>query len=280
MKKKKRDDLINIILGICYILHIIGGIICINFSISFIFIFKSNTIHGIIVGILGLIGISVGLIGISFYKKDSNNSEYIKVLEDSILYNDIPEKYENQILELKTEIKRLSKWKNADAKRIDTIKAEIRRIEKEKENELDKIKNDPDNKVLILMINNMSAVKEYFDITKRQMNSSFRLSVASAIIGFIIIGLAIVLIFLGIEVQPIFITSIAGAFIEIFAATTFMIHKKSAEQFNYYYNSLHEDQTLLSLLHIVTLMDDDKKDETYTEIIKSQLQKLNNTKTE
>lgn len=47
--------------------------------------------------------------------------------------------------------------------------------------------------------------------------------------------------------------------------------KKSAEQLNRYYDALHENERFLSVLHIVTLISPDQKDEIYIGIIKSEL---------
>lgn len=67
---------------------------------------------------------------------------------------------------------------------------------------------------------------------------------------------------------------IGGTVVEVIAGTSLIVYKKSLEQLNQYYESLHNNERYLSLVNLVDKLSDDRKDETYISIINSQLEVL------
>lgn len=141
------------------------------------------------------------------------------------------------------------------------------------------VKTDKDTEdILQLMSLNMKEIKEYYVLSKTMAKRSFFLSVIMCIFGFIIISMSIIVIFIidGSIVQSI-VPVIGGAIVEVIAGTSMVVYKKSLEQLNQYYESLHNNERFLSLVNIVDKLSDDKKDDTYINIINNQLEILKKT---
>ena len=130
---------------------------------------------------------------------------------------------------------------------------------------------DVEENIIVLMLKNFKESKEYFSISKNQAKSSFRLSVASCAIGMMLLVASAVLALLIERIEPAIITVISGAIAELIAATVFWVHNKSALQLNHYYDALHENEQFLSAVNVVDKISEDKRDEVYTEIIRSQI---------
>lgn len=131
--------------------------------------------------------------------------------------------------------------------------------------------------IIDLMLLNMKEIKEYYVLSKKMAKRSFALSVVFSILGFCIIATSIIAIFVtDVSIAETLIPVIGGTVIELIAGTTLVVYKKSLEQLNHYYNSLHNNERFLSLVNLVDKMSKDKKDETYLNIINSQLETLKN----
>ena len=129
--------------------------------------------------------------------------------------------------------------------------------------------------IIELMLLNMKEIKEYYVMSKDMAKKSFTLSVIMCIFGFCIILLSIIAMFLtDITLIESLIPVIGGAVVEVIAGTSLIVYKKSLEQLNQYYEALHSNERYLSLVNLVDKLTDDKKDETYINIINSQLEKL------
>lgn len=132
--------------------------------------------------------------------------------------------------------------------------------------------------IIELMLLNMREIKEYYILSKTMAKRSFGLAVIMCILGFVAILSSIVAIFLiDISFIELLIPVIGGAIVEIIAGTSLVVYKKSLEQLNQYYNSLHNNERFLSLVNLVDKLSNDKKDETYINIINNQLDVLKNT---
>lgn len=150
------------------------------------------------------------------------------------------------------------------------------------ETEIDKYFNDIvdaiglDNKdnddILGLMALNLRELKEFYTLTKKQAIRSFSLSVGMCILGFLLIMIATTIAVLWKENQIAFITGIGGAIVEVIAGTALFVYKKSLEQLNFYYLSLHDNERFMSLINISSKTN--KKDELYSEIVISELSRL------
>lgn len=141
---------------------------------------------------------------------------------------------------------------------------------------INKIESDKDTEdILQLMSLNMKEIKEYYVLSKTMARRSFRLSVIMCVFGFMIISASIIAIFIiDISFAQLIIPVIGGAIVELIAGTSLVVYKKSLEQLNQYYESLHNNERFLSLVNLVDKLSDDKKDESYINIIDSQLEKL------
>lgn len=137
----------------------------------------------------------------------------------------------------------------------------------------------PDTKdtsdIIELMLLNMKEIKEYYVMSKDMAKKSFTLSVIMCIFGFGIILLSIIsMYFTNITLIESLIPVIGGSVVEVIAGTSLIVYKKSLEQLNQYYEALHNNERYLSLVNLVDKLSDAKKDETYINIINSQLEKL------
>ena len=65
--------------------------------------------------------------------------------------------------------------------------------------------------------------------------------------------------------------AIGAAIVEVIAGTSLIVYKKSLEQLNHYYNSLHNNERFLSIVNIVSKVSPERQDEMYFEIIRSQI---------
>lgn len=150
------------------------------------------------------------------------------------------------------------------------------------ENDL-KTKNDNINNsdireskdIIELMLLNMKEIKEYYVLSKTMAKSSFHLSVIMCILGFIIILTSIISLFVvNISLTQLIVPVIGGSVVEVIAGTSLIVYKKSLEQLNQYYEALHNNEKYLSLVSLAGKLSNEKKDETYINIINSQLEKL------
>lgn len=129
--------------------------------------------------------------------------------------------------------------------------------------------------VLELMAIHLKEIKDYYVLSKSMAKDSFYLAVAMCICGLGIIGASIVAIFLvDISFMEALIPVIGGSVVEVIAGTSLSVYKKSLEQLNQYYESLHSNERYLSLVSLVDRLSEDKRDEVYTNIVNSQLELL------
>lgn len=129
--------------------------------------------------------------------------------------------------------------------------------------------------VLELMSIHMKEIKDYYILSKSMAKDSFYLSVIMCILGFTIISASIIALFLvNISFIQTLIPVIGGAIVEVIAGTSLNVYKKSLEQLNQYYESLHNNERYLSLVSLVDRLSNEKKDDIYTSIINSQLELL------
>jgi len=91
---------------------------------------------------------------------------------------------------------------------------------------------------------------------------SFGLSVFACLIGLVFLGFATFQAITQASFEAALIPVIGGAIAEFVAVTVFWVHRKSAEQLNLYYDSLHEIEVFLSTTDMINrLSTDDKRDE-------------------
>lgn len=140
------------------------------------------------------------------------------------------------------------------------------------------LKQNINNDIAELMIFNMREINEYYKLSKSMTRYSFLLAVFMCIGGFLIISASVFfMLYKSIESTEIIIPIISGAVIEAIAATTLIVYKKSLEQLNRYYDSLHENEIFLSSVNIANKVSPENRDDTYNYIIRT---KLNSSTTE
>ena len=129
--------------------------------------------------------------------------------------------------------------------------------------------------IIELMLLNMKEIKEYYVMSKNMAKKSFMLAVVMCILGFVIIASSIIFVlFMNVSFLESLVPVIGGTIVEVIAGTSLSVYRKSLEQLNQYYESLHNNERYLSLVNLVDKLSDDKKDETYISIINSQLDVL------
>jgi len=127
------------------------------------------------------------------------------------------------------------------------------------------------NNILELMLDNMTEIREYFSISKRQAQLSFWLAVVNCLVGIVLLSLSVYFAMSGKGIEPAVLAAITGAISELFAATSLMVHNKSLSQLNHYYDALHENEMFLSTVNLIGNLSVDKQDDMYIEIIRNEL---------
>lgn len=76
-----------------------------------------------------------------------------------------------------------------------------------------------------------------------QGKNAFFLAVVMCITGFILMGISISAAFFNTDnLISTIVPAIGAAIVEVIAGTSLIVYKKSLEQLNHYYNSLHNAQ--------------------------------------
>jgi len=113
-----------------------------------------------------------------------------------------------------------------------------------------------------IQVKNMEGTADYFTISKAHVRFSFGFSIFACIVGLAFLGIAVYRAMTDKSFESALIPTIGGAVAEFIAATVFWVHRKSAEQLNRYYDSLHEIEVFLSTTDMVNeLSTPEKKDE-------------------
>lgn len=126
--------------------------------------------------------------------------------------------------------------------------------------------------ILGLMLHNLKEIGEFYVLTKEQAKKSFHLSVGMCIAGFVLFAGASILSLVWKENLFALLTALGGVVVEVIAGTSLLVHRKSLEQLNYYYSSLHNNERFLSLINISSKTK--CKDELFTKIVESELDRF------
>ncbi len=132
--------------------------------------------------------------------------------------------------------------------------------------------NGENSDILGLMLHNLREIEEFYSLTKGQAKRAFYLSVGMCISGFLLFAFASVLSFLWKENLFALLTALGGVVVEVIAGTSLLVYKRSLEQLNFYYSSLHDNERFLSLIKISEKTD--CKDVLYTKIVESELERF------
>ena len=125
----------------------------------------------------------------------------------------------------------------------------IAAVKQEKENEIEKIKKDLE--IELIQIDNIKGSKDYFKISKYHAKFSFGFSIVACAVGLLLLAAAVILVIARQDYQVAIVPAVGAALANFIAATVFWVHRKSAEQLNRYYDSLHEVEVFLSSAKII-----------------------------
>ena len=120
--------------------------------------------------------------------------------------------------------------------------------------------------VVTLMINNVSELREYYVISKRQANRAFSSTLIICILGFIVFVAGIVVNVLSMQ-DVIVYTTISGCIIEVISGLFFWLYKSTNTQLNLYHERLGATEKYLTAMQLAEKMSPEKKDEIYRYII-------------
>lgn len=132
--------------------------------------------------------------------------------------------------------------------------------------------DEENSDILGLMLHNLKEIGEFYVLTKEQAKKSFHLSVGMCIAGFVLFAGSSILSLVWKENLFALLTALGGVVVEVIAGTSLLVHRKSLEQLNYYYSSLHNNERFLSLINISNKTK--CKDELFTKIVESELDRL------
>jgi len=123
--------------------------------------------------------------------------------------------------------------------------------------------------VLTLVKRNLALLREAYVISKQQVRNTFSAAIFTCCLGFITFATGII----GFSSQGnsvILICSTgSGAVIQIVAGLIFWIYSKSVEQLNAFHKTFHENQKLLSSIHLVNSVSEMNKDALYAYIVQN-----------
>lgn len=140
-------------------------------------------------------------------------------------------------------------------------------INTEKELQRDNKEKD----ILELMLENMTEIKKYYQISKNHVRASFILSIITCVVGIVLLAISIDRTLVAEEFNSALVAVIGGAITELFSGTALLVHKNSVKQLNYYYKALHENERYLSTVNLVSKISPEKQDDVYIEVIQNSL---------
>ena len=122
------------------------------------------------------------------------------------------------------------------------------------------------NDVVSLMINNVSELREYYVISKRQANRAFTSTLVICVLGFVVFIVGIVLSAMT-EQELALYTTISGGIVEVISGLFFWLYKSTTNQLNLYHERLGYTEKYLTAMQLAENMSPERKDETYRYII-------------
>ena len=156
----------------------------------------------------------------------------------------------------------------SDKKKLEKEDKEVKEEVEKTINNIISIKEEKQNDVLSLMINNVAELREYYVINKQQARNSFSAALFICILGFIIFSAGVVITYTNKGENIIQYTTIAGSIVELIAGLFFWLYSKAIKQINIFHSSLLGTQKFLTAIQLVENVSDNKKDEIYTYIIR------------
>ena len=124
--------------------------------------------------------------------------------------------------------------------------------------------------IISLMLNNMSELREYYVINKRQANRVFNATLTACVMGGIIFIIGSIVAFWGGQ-KVSFYTTISGCVVELISGLFFWLYKRTIDQLNLYHERLGSTEKYLTAVQLVDKMSEQEKDSMYRYIIEMML---------
>jgi hypothetical protein len=118
------------------------------------------------------------------------------------------------------------------------------------------------------MIDNVSELKGYYTISKRQANRAFSATLIICVLVFVVFVSGIAANVFA-KQNVLVYTTLSGSIIEIISGLFFWLYKKTIAQLNLYHERLGATEKYLIAMQLAEKVSSDKKDETYRYLIES-----------
>ena len=132
------------------------------------------------------------------------------------------------------------------------------------------VKVEYNKDIISLMLNNMSELREYYVINKRQANRVFNATLTACVMGGIIFIIGSIVAFWGGQ-KVSFYTTISGCVVELISGLFFWLYKRTIDQLNLYHERLGSTEKYLTAVQLVEKMSEQEKDSMYRYIIEMML---------
>lgn len=124
-----------------------------------------------------------------------------------------------------------------------------------------------DTDTLSQMEQNITELREYYVISKKQCRITFSAAMMACILGFALFAIGILISYDPENTTVIDSSTIGGAIVEVIAGLFFWMYSKSLDQLNYYYEGLSTTQNSLSAIQLAEKMDEPNRDQAFAYII-------------
>ena len=178
------------------------------------------------------------------------------ILYNKLLYSDISDPYETYKKQLSNTIdKQLTSSINMAGANLSSATIIINDTEEsEGSTESEKLQANRkkiEKTLYDIHLGNIVKGDKYFDISLTHAKASFVFSIIACSMGMILLVVAVVLAAKKGSLEAGIVPTIGAGIAEFIAATVFWVHRKSAEQLNRYYDSLHEIDVMESAADMI-----------------------------
>ena len=152
---------------------------------------------------------------------------------------------------------------------VKILEKEYNEVAKDIKTTINYIKAEDPN-IIDLMLKNVTELREYYVISKRQAVRAFSATLIACVLGFVIYILGIIVSIDSSNGGMIYST-IAGSVVEIIAGLFFWLYSRTTQQLSIYHERLGKTEKYLSAIQLIEKITDSNKDAAYKLIIESML---------
>jgi len=162
------------------------------------------------------------------------------------------------IINILTKIKNIEKNKNEKLSKLDNERAQL-------ESKIEEENNENVRQVIKL---NLNSLERYYTTNQTQSENSYKISVLMIIIGFVLVTLTIIMLFVDSEAFTLtIITGLAGIVSKFIGLTSLYLFKESNKNVNEFVERLSYLRNVMLAVDLAEKMPDDKKYEQIANII-------------